>query len=105
MLSGMSHSIYAGRWVIAILFVLVLMCLGCEGQPRTSSAPSTDDLAQAAPRKIALGYPAQANASPEQPNQVPASKKVPLGRSVWFATEGNHRRILVDTTVCLREGG
>lgn len=28
-----------------------------------------------------------------------------MGRNVWFETEGNHRRVLVGATVCLREGG
>jgi hypothetical protein len=49
--------------------------------------------------------PAKADASGQQPSQPVPSKKVPLGKDVWFETEGKHRRVLVGATVCLREGG
>jgi len=50
-------------------------------------------------------YPPKADSSPKAPNQLGPSKKVPLGKNVWFETDGSHRRVLVGATVCLREGG
>jgi hypothetical protein len=41
----------------------------------------------------------------KQPTQAAGAKKVRLGRSVWFETEGNNRRVRIETSVCLREGG
>jgi hypothetical protein len=85
---------------------LVLVGLSCEGEPRTRSANSADEPRKSTQtNKAQQQYPGKTDSSPKQPNQPVPSKKVPLGRNVWFETEGTHRLVLVGTTVCLREGG
>jgi hypothetical protein len=86
--------------------MLVAIGLGCEGERPARSANSSTELAKAARHKQAPEILSpKIDASPRQPNQPIASKKVALGRDVWFETQDNRRRVLVDTTICLREGG
>jgi hypothetical protein len=65
------------------------------------------------PRLSALGVLAllliacNNNSSPTtRPKDVaaPAAKKVPAGKNVTLEIQGNRRRVLIDATVCLREG-
>jgi hypothetical protein len=92
--------------LVGISLLLVLTGVGCEDKPQARSANSGDQAAKVAkPRRIEAKPPTTADASPGQVNQTAPSKKVALGKSVWFESEGSHRRVLVDATVCLREGG
>src|SRR5439155_13775264 len=38
------------------------------------------------------------------PDQAVAAKKIPAGRNVWFEVQGTRRRVLIEATVCLRQG-
>jgi hypothetical protein len=105
-LKCMDHAPSCCRSALGIFSVLVLMVLGCEGKPRPRSGNPDHEPIKVRESHQGQGEPpANAEAAPKQPAQSLPSKKVLLGRSVWFETEGNHRRVLVDTTVCLREGG
>jgi hypothetical protein len=54
---------------------------GCEQEPATHPAPP-----------------------PAAPAKQAQSKRVPIGRNVWLEIEGNRRRVVFDSVVCLREG-
>jgi len=57
---------------------------------------------------LALGLPAcsgSGEGGQEPPKPVVVKKKAPLGKNVFLETEGDKRRVLVEATVCLREGG
>lgn len=45
-----------------------------------------------------------ANADGTKPRKKPEVKKAQLGKGVWFETEGDRRRVLVEAVVCYREG-
>jgi hypothetical protein len=92
--------------LLGSLVVLLLAGFGCAAEPRPRPADLANQPAKASEKKESQQKsPAKADSSPTQPSQPVPSKKVPLGRNVWFETEGNHRRVLVGATVCLREGG
>lgn len=89
-----------------LLFLPLLVGLGCEGEPRPRSANAVDQPGKPTQRDTSQEKsPAKADPAPKSPDQPVPSKKVSLGKSVWFETEGDRRRVLVAATVCLREGG
>jgi hypothetical protein len=92
--------------LLGSFLILVLAGVGCEAEPRPRSAGQADQPAKASEaNKSKQQYSSNAHALLPRPNQSAPSKKVPLGRNVWFETEGSHRRVLVSANVCLREGG
>jgi hypothetical protein len=102
----MSYSMSSRSVPLSITFLLALLALGCEGEPQAETrnperGPGTEIRQEIAQEKP----PAKADPTPAQSKQPVPSKKVPLGRDVWFETEGNRRRVLVSASVCLREGG
>ena len=104
-LIGMSRFISQRCRVPGICFVALLLSLGCEGEPRVRPEKSDKDQAKVNVAKQGGQGGQPAAEAVQQPNQPAPTKKVRLGRSVWFETEGNNRRVLVETSVCLREGG
>ena len=58
---------------------------GCEAEPARTTAPAS-------------GLPA----APAPP--PPEIRKVPVGKNVFLEIQGDRRRVLVDSVVCLREG-
>jgi hypothetical protein len=103
--NGMSRFAFL-RSLPGLSVVLFVMSVGCEGQPGATSSHSGDTPAKAEKREKTAAKPAvTADASSGQVNQATPSKRVPLGKNVWFENEGGRRRVLVDATVCLREGG
>ncbi len=89
----------------ALCPVLILLVFGCEGESRSrAEKPASRTAEQPAPKAEPATQPIAAHPA-GQPSQGDPSKKVQLGKGVWFETEGNRRRVLVETTVCLREGG
>jgi len=100
----MNHSVFQRGCVLGSL-ILLLVGPGCEGEPRARSEKTNQGSAKATvPKQAPNEQPAELRPS-ELPGELGPAKKVRLGRSVWFETEGGHRRVLVETSVCLREGG
>src|SRR5262249_52530423 len=87
-----SFSHFTTCWIRGALLALSVLALGCNAEPPTQ-----------APNAIAQLSPAKQENSPRE--QPASAKRVALGKDVWFETEGNQRRVLVETMVCLREGG
>lgn len=105
MLNRMSHSTCRHCGVLGISLVLALMGFGCEGE-----RPARSEKARPTPAKLSETGQTQNRPPADAAQAIPtksaeSSKKVLLGRSVWFETEGDRRRVLVESTVCLREGG
>jgi hypothetical protein len=92
--------------VLSVLVVLpALAVLGCEPEapPRPDNPPKAPAPA-AAPDKAprAAPAPAQAEAAPAAKD---VKKPVPIGKNVFFERlEGGRRRVLLNATVCFREG-
>ncbi len=68
-------------WVLSSCLVLALIGTGCESD--SSNRPES--------------------ARPE-PAKQGETKKIPAGRNVWLEIQGGQRRVLVNATVCLRQG-
>lgn len=86
--------------------VLVLVAVGCDSHPRSRPAISADQPLHATEYRSAGPERAgHADPSPTPPNPPAPTNKAALGKDVWFETEGTRRRVLVNATVCLREGG
>ncbi|HLJ94519.1 MAG TPA: YdjY domain-containing protein [Gemmataceae bacterium] len=101
----MRNSHFQLRGLQGLCPVLILLVIGCEGESRSGlDKPAPRSAEQLAPKAEPAVEPV-AKAAAGQPAKGAPSKQVPLGKGVWFEAEGNRRRVLVEATVCLREGG
>jgi hypothetical protein len=70
-------------WAVAVLAILGVSAMGCD-----ADAPSS---------KAAADNP------PKETKTAETSRKM-IGKNVFFETQGEERRVLVQATVCLRQG-
>jgi hypothetical protein len=71
----------ASAWLPALAGVFVLCALGCEGGPADREEPR-----------------------PREREKSVETKKVPVAPNIVLEVQGPRRRVLVNATVCLREG-
>jgi hypothetical protein len=77
-----------------IALCLAVAMLGCNGESTRPADPKKDPDKITTPPAI----------TPEDQSAWAGSKKTPMKRGVWIETKGERRRVLVDASVCLREG-
>jgi hypothetical protein len=105
-LNGMCHPTSVRQSLIVLFLPVMLMGFGCEGESRPRSADAGREQGKTAQTdRSEKQSPTKSAEVAKQPSQPVSSKKVALGKDVWFETDGSHRRVLVAATVCLREGG
>jgi hypothetical protein len=82
------------------IFVLCMFCLGCEdsSSARSGATSRESNLAKAQPD---AGAEAEDTLKAEK---TADAKKVEMGRNVWLVVEGDKRKVMVQSEVCLREG-
>jgi hypothetical protein len=103
----MSHSNYPLRVVQDVTLACALALLGCDGAQSRLYEPGSEPVPQADPTKPPVKKPAvSAQAERKAAEPVGDNKKVldPTTKAVWLETRGKRRRVLVEASVCLREG-
>jgi hypothetical protein len=82
------------RLQISALVMVLASFVGCDSDPQNRATSSSRE-----PQT-----PAQSRNTAAPDNASTVADKKPLGKDLWFQKQGDHRRVLIDARVCLREG-